>query len=125
MVSKGRHQDADVASALDRAKRAGCTAVPDKNGHRWGWVVCCSCGARPRRLRNSQESRRFPEPETGEGTVLYSWDRIAAFLREVGDPAPDVPRSLLIADQALRLADAVDGTDVSPGTLRALGLPVG
>ncbi|GAA2657779.1 hypothetical protein GCM10009864_25390 [Streptomyces lunalinharesii] len=20
--------------------------VPDKNGHRWGWVVCCTCGAR-------------------------------------------------------------------------------
>ncbi|WP_327378955.1 hypothetical protein [Streptomyces sp. NBC_01216] len=46
MVSKGRHQNSDVANALDRAKRAGCTVTPDKNGHRWGWVVCCSCGAR-------------------------------------------------------------------------------
>lgn len=46
MISKGRQQDGDVAAALDRAKHAGCQVVPDKNGHRWGWVVCCSCGAR-------------------------------------------------------------------------------
>ncbi|MCK7621670.1 hypothetical protein MUU72_00740 [Streptomyces sp. RS10V-4] len=46
MISKGRHQDGDVAAALDRARSAGCQVVPDKNGHRWGWVVCCSCGAR-------------------------------------------------------------------------------
>jgi hypothetical protein len=45
VVSKGRHQNGDVAAALDRAKKAGCRVLPDKNGHRWGWVVCCACGA--------------------------------------------------------------------------------
>ncbi|MCS0638672.1 hypothetical protein NX801_24055 [Streptomyces sp. LP05-1] len=44
MISSGRHQKKDVAAALDRAKKAGLRVVPDKNSHRWGWVVCCSCG---------------------------------------------------------------------------------
>ncbi|MCS0638674.1 hypothetical protein NX801_24065 [Streptomyces sp. LP05-1] len=44
MVSSGRHQKKDVAAALDRAKKAGFRVVPDKNSHRWGWVVCCPCG---------------------------------------------------------------------------------
>jgi hypothetical protein len=75
-------------------------------------------------LAQLSEDQRFPEPESGEGTVLYSWDRVAAFLRDVGDPVPDVPRDLAIAEQALRLVDALDDADVSLGTLRALGLPI-
>ncbi|MFI7277977.1 hypothetical protein [Streptomyces sp. NPDC049879] len=46
MISKGRHQSGDVASALDRARKAGLTVVPDKNGHRWGLVICCPCSSR-------------------------------------------------------------------------------
>ncbi|MEU6534266.1 hypothetical protein [Streptomyces sp. NPDC047000] len=74
-------------------------------------------------LAQLSQDQRFPEPVSGEGTVLYSWDRVAAFLRDIGDPVPDVPQDLVIAEQALRLARALDGADVSPGTLRALGLP--
>src|SRR5690606_36134884 len=37
-------------------------------------------------LAQLSQDERFPEPETGEGTILYSWDRIAAFLQEVGHP---------------------------------------
>ncbi|MCS0638785.1 hypothetical protein NX801_24635 [Streptomyces sp. LP05-1] len=43
MISPGRHQKKDVAAALDRARKAGLHVVPDKSGHRWGWVVCCPC----------------------------------------------------------------------------------
>ncbi|MGP4109543.1 hypothetical protein ACTWP5_01325 [Streptomyces sp. 4N509B] len=46
MISKGRHQKQPVAAALERAEKAGFTVTPDKNGHRWGWVVCCACGQR-------------------------------------------------------------------------------
>ncbi|MEU2440117.1 hypothetical protein ABZ595_28630 [Streptomyces rubradiris] len=38
---------------------------------------------------------------------------------------PEEPRDLLIADRALRLADVLEGADVPPGALRALGLPIG
>lgn len=68
--------------------------------------------------------KRFPGPMTGEGTGFYSWEQVAAFLREAGYPTADVPQDLLIADRALRLADALDGADVPTGALRALGLPV-
>ncbi|MDH6134325.1 hypothetical protein P3T37_003728 [Kitasatospora sp. MAA4] len=43
MVSPGRHQKSAVAAALDKAKGAGFEVRPDKNGHRWGWVICCGC----------------------------------------------------------------------------------
>ncbi|WP_367124656.1 hypothetical protein [Streptomyces phytohabitans] len=66
---------------------------------------------------------RFPDPVSVEGTVFYDWDRVAAFLRDVGESVPDVPRDLAIAEHALRLADALDGAEVPPGLLRALGLP--
>ncbi|MBA0053419.1 hypothetical protein E0L36_21840 [Streptomyces sp. AJS327] len=66
---------------------------------------------------------RFPEPESDEGTLLYSWLRVAAFLRDIGDPVPDVPQEAVIADHALGLTDALDGAHVARGTLRALGLP--
>ncbi|MEU9120591.1 hypothetical protein AB0C96_12140 [Streptomyces sp. NPDC048506] len=66
----------------------------------------------------------FPEPESSrEGTVFYSWHKIAEFLRSAGDTVPETPRDLVIADQVLRLAHELEGFDVAPGTLRALGLP--
>ncbi|MCK8680159.1 hypothetical protein [Streptomyces lichenis] len=66
----------------------------------------------------------FPVPVSGEGTVLYAWGQVLGFLREVGHPVPDPPQDLVIAEQVLRLVDALDGAGVSLGTLRALGLPV-
>ncbi|MFJ5680205.1 hypothetical protein [Streptomyces sp. NPDC093097] len=67
----------------------------------------------------------FPEPESGpEGTEFYSWRKIAACLAGTGDVVPEAPRDLVIADRALRLADALEGADVPPGTLRSLGLPI-
>ncbi|WP_052848363.1 hypothetical protein [Streptomyces avicenniae] len=59
--------------------------------------------------------------ESGEGTVFCSWGRNAIFLRDVGAPVPDVPQDLVIAEQALRLVNALNGADVSPGRLRAPG----
>ncbi|MEV1011291.1 hypothetical protein [Streptomyces sp. NPDC049881] len=72
-------------------------------------------------VRLSKDSR-FPEPKTRTGTVFYAWDSILAFFQEIGAPVPDVPREVLIADLALRLADALDGADIPPGSLKALGL---
>ncbi|PRH80981.1 hypothetical protein C6N75_01270 [Streptomyces solincola] len=66
----------------------------------------------------------FPAPESDEGTVFYRWCQVLAFLRGIGEPVPDVPQDMAIAERALRLVDALDGVHVSPGTLRALGLPV-
>ncbi|MFI7277978.1 hypothetical protein [Streptomyces sp. NPDC049879] len=65
---------------------------------------------------------RFPEPLPGDGPAFWTWDRIFAFFQEIGAPVPDVPREVLIADLALRLADALDGADIPPGSLKALGL---
>ncbi|MFI1201653.1 hypothetical protein ACH4VR_19740 [Streptomyces sp. NPDC020883] len=68
----------------------------------------------------------FPEPESGaEGTAFYSWRKIAEFLRSIGDTVAEPPRDLVIADQVLRLAHELEGVEVPPGTLRALGLPAG
>ncbi|WP_181793214.1 hypothetical protein [Streptomyces sp. WELS2] len=65
----------------------------------------------------------FPEPEASSGgTEFYSWREIAAWLARAGHGVPEEPRDLLIADRALRLADALEGADVPPGTLRSLGL---
>ncbi|MEU3411102.1 hypothetical protein ABZ760_07505 [Streptomyces sp. NPDC006658] len=65
----------------------------------------------------------FPEPEAGPGgTEFYSWREITAWPARAGHDVPEEPRDLLIADRALRLADALEGADVPPGTLRSLGL---
>ncbi|MEU5795092.1 hypothetical protein ABZ800_16485 [Streptomyces sp. NPDC047813] len=75
--------------------------------------------------RQRKESAGFPDPEPGTGgTEFYSWRKIAEWLARTGDAAPETPFDLLIADRALRLADALEGADVPPGTLRSLGLPV-
>lgn len=67
----------------------------------------------------------FPEPESAAGgTEFYSWRGIAAWLARTGHVVPEQPRDLVIADRALRLADALDGADVPPGTLHSLGLPI-
>ncbi|MFF9003306.1 hypothetical protein ACF1GW_37330 [Streptomyces achromogenes] len=74
----------------------------------------------------SEPARRhgFPAPEASSGgTEFYSWREIAAWLTRAGHDVPEEPRDLLIADCALRLADALEGTDVPPGTLCSLGLP--
>ncbi|MEU6482755.1 hypothetical protein [Streptomyces sp. NPDC046887] len=75
-------------------------------------------------LAQSSQDRHFPAPVSREGTVLYAWDQVLAYLREVGHPVPDVPQDLAIAEQALRLVAALDGADISLGTLRALGLSI-
>ncbi|WP_327378956.1 hypothetical protein OG393_34200 (plasmid) [Streptomyces sp. NBC_01216] len=75
-------------------------------------------------LADLSQDPRFPEPESDEGTVLYSWEGVAAFLRDIGAPVPNVPQGLVIAEHALRFVDALDGSDIAPGTLRALGLPI-
>ncbi|MFF4404471.1 hypothetical protein ACFY2W_12895 [Streptomyces sp. NPDC001262] len=62
-----------------------------------------------------------PEGETG-GTAFYSWAKIADFLRGLGDDVPPVPRDLILADHALRLADELEQVDVPPGVLRSLGV---
>ncbi|MET7640271.1 hypothetical protein [Streptomyces sp. NPDC005438] len=74
-------------------------------------------------LRGLAGQSGFPPPVTDEGTVLYSWSQVAGHLRERGVRVADVPRDLVIADRALRLAEALDGADVPWGALRALGLP--
>ncbi|MEU3422431.1 hypothetical protein AB0F39_28405 [Streptomyces murinus] len=75
--------------------------------------------------RRREEFTGFPDPEPGTGgTEFYSWRKIAEWLARVGDDVPETPPDLLVADRALRLADALEGADVPPGTLRALGLPV-
>ncbi|MFJ9416689.1 hypothetical protein ACIRPT_21205 [Streptomyces sp. NPDC101227] len=74
--------------------------------------------------RDQRGPAGFPEPESGaEGTEFYSWREIAKFLRSIGDTVPEPSRDLVIADQVLRLAHELEGVDVDPGTLRALGLP--
>ncbi|MFI0220290.1 hypothetical protein [Streptomyces lydicus] len=86
------------------------------------------CGRSGQSLEQLSREQRgpggFPGPESGpEGTAFYSWRKIAEFLRSIGDTVPDTPHDLVIANQALCLADELEGCDVSPGTLAALGLP--
>lgn len=45
MVSKGRHPKSAVADALKALPRDRFEVVPVHNGHRWGKVVCHTCGA--------------------------------------------------------------------------------
>ncbi|MFI5945768.1 hypothetical protein [Streptomyces uncialis] len=40
-----RHQKKDVEAALKRAERAGLKVTHKKNGHNWGFVLCCPCQA--------------------------------------------------------------------------------
>ncbi|WP_038522500.1 hypothetical protein [Streptomyces noursei] len=75
--------------------------------------------------KNQRGTDEFPGPESGgDGTEFYSWRKIAAYLTHAGDALADAPRDLVIADRALRLAEALEGADVSPGTLQSLGLPL-
>jgi hypothetical protein len=67
----------------------------------------------------------FPQPEEKVGgTSLYSWSRVAEFLRGLGDDVAPVPRELVIADRALRLVDEMEvaGSPVSASVLEAFGL---
>lgn len=74
--------------------------------------------------RGRHGSIGFPDPESDtEGTVFYSWREIAEFLRSIGDTVPETSRELAVADQVLRLAHELESLEVTPGTLRALGLP--
>ncbi|MFF9021030.1 hypothetical protein [Streptomyces eurythermus] len=67
----------------------------------------------------------FPEPEASPGgTEFYSRREVATWLARAGHDVPEEPRALLIADRALRLADVLEGADVPPGALHALGLPI-
>ncbi|MFE7131353.1 hypothetical protein ACFVIM_10870 [Streptomyces sp. NPDC057638] len=45
MALGDRHQKKDVEAALKRAEAAGLKVTHDRNGHNWGWVVCCPCSA--------------------------------------------------------------------------------
>lgn len=38
-----RHQKKDVEAALKRAEALGFKVTHDKNGHRWGYLICCRC----------------------------------------------------------------------------------
>ncbi|MCS0638673.1 hypothetical protein NX801_24060 [Streptomyces sp. LP05-1] len=58
------------------------------------------------------------------GSVFYSWREVAAYLRSLGDVVPERVPELVVADLALRLVEALEGVDVPPGSLRALGLRV-
>ncbi len=94
--------------------RYGDIVTLEEAAQRCGWELS----------RRREEFAGFPDPEPGVGgTEFYSWRKIAEWLARVGDDVPETPPDLLIADRALRLADALEGADVPPGTLRSLGLP--
>ncbi|MEU0989542.1 hypothetical protein [Streptomyces sp. NPDC005953] len=38
-----RHQKKDIEAALKKAEARGLKVTHDKNGHRWGYVICCPC----------------------------------------------------------------------------------
>jgi hypothetical protein len=89
------------------------------------------CGHSPAALARLAAGRDgpggFPEPLpalTPDATVFYPWQAVAAFLEALDGKPPPAVRELAVADGALRLADALEGVDASPGTLRSLGLPV-
>ncbi|MCS0638784.1 hypothetical protein NX801_24630 [Streptomyces sp. LP05-1] len=78
-----------------------------------------------RLARERRGAGGFPEPVSDPGPEFppfYSWREIAGFLRSIGDTVPEQVPELVVADLALRLAEAVRETDVPPGSLRALGL---
>ncbi|MEV8628587.1 hypothetical protein [Streptomyces sp. NPDC051079] len=67
----------------------------------------------------------FPQPEEKVGgTTFYSWPKVAAYLRDLGDDIDEVPRDQIIADLALRLADEVEvaGYAMRESVLCSLGL---
>ncbi len=67
----------------------------------------------------------FPQPEEKVGgTTFYSWPKVAAYLRDLGDDIDEVPRDQIIADLTLRLADELEGAGYAMDlpVLRALGL---
>ncbi|MCS0605227.1 hypothetical protein NX794_29040 [Streptomyces sp. LP11] len=75
--------------------------------------------------RSGRKPDGFPEPQTPTGGAeFYSWREIVAWLAHAGVAVPETPPELVVADRTLRLAEALRGVDVPPGTLRALGLPV-
>ena len=59
MVSKGLHQKKEINAALQALDPEQFDVVPDKNGHRWGWVVCLTCGNR----RSINSTPRNPHDE--------------------------------------------------------------
>ncbi|MFD9719761.1 hypothetical protein [Streptomyces sp. NPDC059076] len=38
-----RHQKKDIEAALKRAEGCGLKVKHDRNGHHWGYVLCCPC----------------------------------------------------------------------------------
>ncbi|MEU2181443.1 hypothetical protein [Streptomyces thermolilacinus] len=76
-----------------------------------------------RLARGQRGSGGFPAPEveTG-GTVFYSWSKIAAYLRGIGDDIGPVDRDVVLADHILRVVEEVERAQVPPPVLRSLGL---
>ena len=46
MVSKGRHSKNEINAAFKTLSSEGFDVIFNKNGHRWGRVVCLACGER-------------------------------------------------------------------------------
>jgi hypothetical protein len=46
MVSRGRHPKKVIADALRAVARDGLDVVEVHRGHRWGELVCLTCGSR-------------------------------------------------------------------------------
>lgn len=78
MVSSGRHPKKPIADALRDVARDGLEVVEVHKGHRWGALVCTSCGERApiystprvpedtaRLLRKFDRAHRHPADEDG------------------------------------------------------------
>jgi hypothetical protein len=46
MVSRGRHPKKPISDALRAVARGGLEVVEVHRGHRWGDLVCTTCGVR-------------------------------------------------------------------------------
>lgn len=74
-------------------------------------------------VRGQRGSGGFPAPEVETaGTAFYSWSKIAAYLRGIGDGIAPVARDMVLADHILRVVDELEDADVPRPVLRSLGL---
>lgn len=96
VASKGRHQKSDIAKALDDAKAAGMTVLFDKNGHRWGYVICAPCGQRfkvwgtPKSPSDhAKDICRFVSARRLPGVTMTKWEFTAVLNRRATDEETD------------------------------------
>ncbi|WP_059006245.1 hypothetical protein [Streptomyces specialis] len=119
---------AEAASAVRRIPGLRAVAAEQDD-----LLTLAEAAERLRGVRTLEELTTLAQERAGDGEFpaaegetdavsFYSWTKLAAWLRALGDDVPDTDHDLQLADRALRVAHELDTAGVPDSVRRGLGL---